>query len=260
MAYSVWVIGGVTVPHVREVTINPQEGKISLECSALNWNIVSPNTDVRDEIAQFEALSSQYITNDGLLNGGTKLQVGNGQIITATDGTNTYTKCALEPVEIKEDHKSTRRIDYTLNLHYELTGSGGSYVYTPPYNKATYTNIEYYYYYDPGPPEVKAADTGALNGTEIGWMQITEAQNVKRVEIYGCGCDYPGSKIYVNDVERIWHYGEIPGTPGLATGSEKFTWDLTTPTDVITIKTTKHDQAGVSNLGAWLQWIRVVFE
>lgn len=251
--YATWTVGGVTVPHVREVNKNQKEGIITLSCSALRDNLLTGDDDPRDEIARFEALTSQYINNEPLLNGGTKLQIGNGQIITVTDSYDTWTRCALESVEIKEDNKSEKRIDYDLIIHYELDNPGGSYVYTPSYDD--YANIDYYYFYDPGPPEVKTEDTGDLNGTEIGWMQITETKNVSRVEVYGCGCELPAT-ITVNDVPQLWHYGEVSGTP-FATGAEKLTWDLVTPTTVVTVKSF-HTLA--ENHGSWPMWIRVIYE
>jgi hypothetical protein len=260
--YDNWAIGTEVIPHVREAKINTQDGIITLECSALKDNIATGDNDPRDEITRFQNLTSQFITNTPLLNGGSKLQYGNGQTLSVTDGTDTYDKCCLARVEINEDHTSTKRIDYTLTINYEMSSTGGSYVYTPRFNKADYTNIVYYYFYDPGPPEVFSnTGSGDLHGTEIGWMQITETQNVVRVEVYGCGCDVPGSKIYVNDVERIWHYGEVLDTP-YADGTEKLTWDLATPTTTITIKTTHHEgpPTYTPNYGAWLQWIKVYYE
>jgi hypothetical protein len=259
--YETWSIGGVSVPHVQTVAHDPKEGIITLSCSALNWNQLEGDTDPRDEIARFEALSTQYINNNKLLNGGSQLIIGNGQYVAVTDGTDTWDTCALERVNINEDNTSEKRIDYELIVHYELPQAEVVSVYTPPFTNPAYTNMEYYYFYDPGPPEVKTADTGALNGTELGWMQITETANVKRVEVYGCGCDVPGSKIYVNGVEQIWHYGEDPSNPvGLSTGTEKFTWDLATPTNIITIKTTIHTSSAGENYGAWLQWIKLIFD
>ena len=254
--YDNWAIGTEVIPHVREAKINTQDGIITLECSALKDNIATGDNDPRDEITRFQNLTSQFITNTPLLNGGSKLQYGNGQTLSVTDGTDTYDKCCLARVEINEDHTSTKRIDYTLTINYEMSSTGGSYVYTPRFNKADYTNIVYYYFYDPGPPEVKTAGTDELNGTELGWMEITETQNVVRVEVYGCGCELPAT-IYVNDVPQNWHYGEVIGTP-YADDTEKLTWDLATPTTTITIKTSIHTSE--DNHGAWLQWIKVYYE
>ncbi len=70
MGYATWTIGTEVIPHVREANINTQEGTITLSCSALNWNIETGDDDPRDEIARFQALTSQYINNEPLLNGG----------------------------------------------------------------------------------------------------------------------------------------------------------------------------------------------
>jgi hypothetical protein len=257
MGYATWTISGEVVPHVREAKIDTTEGTITLSCSALNWNIETGDDDPRDEIARFQALSSQYINNEPLLNGGTKLQVGNGQIITVTDGTDTYTKCALEPVQIQEDHKSTKRIDYELIIHYELSGSGGSYVYTPDYEE--YSNIDYYFWYKPSTGE-KAKWDGEVAGTEIGHMTITEAKNVRRVEVYGGG-DCVGDNCYIecNGDRRYWHYGEQSN--GNFPQLEKLTWDLDTPANTIVLNTDEHweDMLGGRNYGCYLAWVRVIF-
>jgi hypothetical protein len=260
MAYDAWTLGGITVPHVREVNNNTKEGIITLSCSALNTNILTGDTDVRDEIARFQALTSQYVNNDSLLNGGSKLQPS-GDIITVTDGTDTYTRCAVERVEIKENHKSVKRIDYDIIIHYQLTGKGASIVYTAPYNKAEYSStVEYYYFYDPATGiKTSGESEGDLNGTEIGWMQITlpSGTNVKKVTIRGCGCELPAT-IYVNDVGQLWHYGEVPDTGGIATGIEPLEWDLATPTNVITIHTSIHTLA--DNHGAWPEYVKLDLE
>lgn len=265
MAYTNWVINGLTPSWVEpDFTDDRENRKLVLKCAAI---YDETGNDPVNEIDSFNDISSEKINNRPLLNGGSKLQVKNGQIFSVTDGVNTWTKCALHRVNVTLDSYYSGAqpgsvIEYELTIEYETSGPGGSYVYTPPFNKAEYTNIEYYYFYDPGPPEVKSSGSsqGDLDGTEIGWMQITETKNVKRVELYGCGCDIPGSKIYVNDVEQIWHYGEIPGTDGLASGNEKLVWDLETPTTVITIKTTTHTLSPWANYGAWLQWVRVIYE
>jgi hypothetical protein len=270
MAYHTWLIGGLTPSWVEPVFKDDRPNNtLTLKCAAIAEEL---DADPITEIEAFDALTSQYINNTPLLNGGTKLQVGNGEIITVTasnaaaTSTKTWTNCAIQRVIVDLDNfydedNDGSIIEYELVIQYEAESPNTVKVYTPPFTNPLYTNMEYYYLYDPGPPEVKTEDTSALNGTELGWMQITETSNVKRVEVYGCGCDVPGSKIYVNDVEQIWHYGEDPSNPvGLSTGTEKFTWDLDTPTNVITIKTTIHTLEAGENYGAWLQWIKLIFD
>ena len=260
MGYATWTMGGEVIPHVREANINTQEGTITLSCSALNWNIETGDDDPRDEIARIQALTSQYIHNDPLLNGGTKLQVGNGQILTVTDGTDTYTRCAVEPITIPEDNKSTKRIDYDVIIHYELVGSGGSFVYTPDYRE--YNNIEFYMTTDKSDPGV------AVYGEELGWMQITEPENVVKVEVYASACvgndTYP-SYLDVNGEQQLFHYSHDQNFAcnTLPFGFEKLTFNLATPAKTITIQTANHvnpfDTCD-NNRGAWLQWIRVFYE
>lgn len=264
MVHETWVVGGITVPHVREASINQSECTITLSCSALNWNIVSPNTDVRDEIAAFEAIASEHVNNEKLLNGGTKLQVGNGEIITVTDGTDTYSRCALERIQINEDKVSTKRIDYELVIHYELDAPGGSAVYTPDYRE--YSNIEYYCWTDKG----SEFPTHFAQGNEIGWMEITETSNVVAVEVYGSACaafaSYP-NWIDCNGEKRYWHYSHDEGDWGpedntLPYGWEKLRWEITPSTTVI-LQTSTHDSSDREHpeewTGCWLQWVRLIF-
>lgn len=262
MGYNTWTVGGVVLRHVREMENNQKDGVITLNCSALNWNLVGAETDPRDEIALVEALQSQYISNEPLFNGGSKLQVGNGQIISVTDGTDTWTKCALESITIKEDHKSTKRIDYDLIIHYELAGSGGSYVYTPNYDD--YTNISYYMWTNKDPN----TNPHDAYGNEIGWMQITETMNVKRVEVYGSACVNPTSNyLDVNGQREYWTYTHDNGSPWtsctLNQGWEKLTFDLDTPTTTIVLQSPDHNLPNdtcATNLGCWLQWVKVYYE
>lgn len=267
MVHANWVVGGVTLNHVITAEINPQEGKIVLKCSALNWNIVSPDTDTRDEIAELQALSSQYITNEPLLNGGTKLQIGNGQYLVVTDGTDTYSKCALERIVISENKVADKRIDYDLTIHYELSGAGGGYVYTPNFD-TKYTNIEYYCWSD------KSSDypTHFAQGNEIGWMKITETRNIVKVEVYGSACAaftlYP-NWLDVNGEKQYWHYSHDEGDWGssvntLPYGWEKLTFNLDTPTTEVILYTPTHLSSDGAHpeewTGCWLQWIKVTFE
>lgn len=253
--YDGWVVGGKTVPHVREAKIDQKEHTITLSCSAIKENIATGDNDVRDEIADFQAMSSQYINNEPLLNGGTKLQVGNGSIITVTDDTNTWTRCALEPIQINEDSKSVKRDDYDLVIHYEAPNPGGSFVYTPDYDE--YSNVDYYFWYNPVTQE-KTAWGGQNVGTELGYMEITEAQNVIRVEVYGCG-DGVGDDYYIecNGEKQYWHYGETieDNVPLL----EKFVFNLDTPTTTVILNSGMHVEGG-DNFGCYLAWVRVVYE
>lgn len=262
MGYATWTIGTEVIPHVREAKINTQEGTITLSCSALNWNIETGDDDPRDEIARIQALTSQYIHNEPLLNGGTKLQIGNGQIVTVTDGTDTYTRCALEPVQIQEDHKSTKRIDYDIIIHYQLTGTGGSYVYSPSYYD--YTNMEYYeWYYLVGETWTKANATEASGayGTEIGWMEITETLPVSKVELYGSACVLPATVTVTNSVEgtQSWHYEHDNNTNQ---PFEQLTFTFPSDQDIttLTIYTSGHDPDDDPNSGAWIKWIRVTYK
>ena len=268
MGYATWTIGSEVIPHVREAKIDTTEGTITLSCSALNWNIKTGDSDPRDEIARIQSLTSQYINNEPLLNGGTKLQVGGiSQILTVTDGTDTYTRCALEPVQIQEDHKSTKRIDYELIIHYELSGSGGSFVYTPDYTQ--YPNILYYMWTDLSNP----ATTHPAYGNELGHITITETKNVKRVEVYGsgdCGETTSDCWIELNGDRRYWKYtdaGDKKLFPAnnLEVGEEKHTWILDSPTNSLVFETSTHVYDGDVgdcdlNKGCWLRWIKVVYE
>lgn len=253
--YESWVVGGKTVPHVREVDKNPDEGIITLSCSALNWNIATGDSDVRDEIAYFEAMTSQYINNNPLLNGGTDLQIGNGQIITVTDGKDTWNTCALKQIEIKEDQASKNRIDYDLIIYYEIEGSGGNYIYLADngYN-GDYTNIVCY-------QASTKAGSPCTTCTNFGWLEITETSNVRRVEIYGSAYrSYDASLAWIecNGDRQYWAYnveGDLPA------GFEKLVWDIT-PGKTITLQTSNHVSpfTTTNGLGCWLQWIKVIYE
>jgi hypothetical protein len=260
-AYETWTIGGKTISHVADVKKNQRDGIITLTCHSFLENALTGDTDPRDEIAYFEAMQTRDITNEPLLSGGSKLQARN--IIEVTDGHDTWTRCALEPVEISEDMLSKDVITYNLNIHYELAGTSGSIVYTPNYYD--YNNIEYYMWSDktnPTPPH-------EAYGNEIGWMEITEEENVKKVEMFGNGCcSTEASPVWVsvNDDKFYWHYtsNQDEGEGNILNyGVEKATFTIDPPTNVITITTSTHTNPAttcLTNQGCWLQWVKNTFE
>lgn len=263
MAYDSWVIGGVTPKWIIDVDPAPNKtnGQFTLHCYADGPFDLS-SADPRTEIALFEAMQCQAATNTPLLNGGTKLQIQNGDFITVTDGITTWTKAALVDVKYNPDLMSQVRMPFDLEIMVELPGPSGSYVYTPDYSD--YTNIDYYFFYEAGPPEVKTKLSSlpepysSVVGTEIGHMTITETQNVKRVEVYGCG-DLLPAYIECNGVRQYWHYGEDPDGIGVPQ-NEKLTWDLETPTTTIVLKSSEHNPSGTENHGCYLGYVRVVYE
>ena len=227
-----------------------------MECSALKDNIVYGDDDPRDEIASFEEITSQYINNQLLLNGGSKLQIGNGEFITVTDGFETWSTCALARIEINEDNKSDKRIDYTLTIYYELPSNQGSYIYLADKGYAgDYTNISCYRSSDKSGSE-------CTNCTNFGWLEITETQNVRRVEIYGSAYrSYNASLAWIecNTDRQYWTYnadGDLP------VGFEKLVWDLDTPSTTVTLQTSNHvtPYTTTDGLGSWIQWIKVIYE
>ena len=265
-SYDGWIVGGVTIPHVREVNINQKEKVITLSCSALKENILTGDDDPRDEIARLEALQSQFINNDPLLNNGTKLQIGPADhIITVTDDTNTWSRCALEEIEIREDNKSTKRIDYELVIHYQTEGTGGVDVYTPDFDE--YDEIDYYLYSDqtnPGSP-------GENYGKELGYMVITSTSTIWKVEVLGtgdCATSSTDCWLEVNGQREYWHYtnsGDKMAFPTntLPIGTETLEYILDTPSSTITLQTSSHiapDNTCDNNKGCWPTRIRLYKE
>jgi len=257
MSYDNWMIDAEVVPHVKKVENNTTDGVITLECVALKENIQPGDSDPRDEIARFQDMSSQYVNNTPLLNGGSKLQVGNGDYVTVTDGTDTWERCGLSRVVIGEDHGSDKRIDYTLTIYYEMEGSGTSYVYLGDEGyPADYTNIVAY-------RESDGSGSACTVCTDFGRLTITEESNVKRVEVYGCAYNsYTTSLATINcndEQEQVWSYNKEGDLP---IGLERISWDLETPTTTIVLQTSLHTNpfTGINGLGCWLQWIKVYYE
>lgn len=263
MAYDSWVIGGVTPKWIIDVDPAPNlcNGQFTIHCMADGPFDLS-GADPRTEIAQFEAMMVQTATNKPLLNGGTKLQIQNGDYITVTDGINTWTKAAIVDVKYTPDLMSQVRMFFDITIMIELSGPSGSTIYQPDYSD--YPNIDYYFFYEAGPPAVKTRLSSlpppydSVVGTEIGYMEITETQNVTRVEVYGCGDVLP-CYIECNGVRQYWHYGEDPGGIN-APQNEKLTWDLETPTTTIILNSSDHAADGTPNKGCYLAYVRVIYE
>ena len=258
----VWNIGGLTPSWVEPDFKHDKENKtLTLKCAAI-YDVIGE--DPITEIESFDAISSERIFTNDLANGGTNLQVTNGQIITVTASNllgnkiKTWDRCALQSVNVNLDSFYNEAnpgsvIEYELVIKYALRVGGGVSIYTPPYNNS---NIEYYFWYNPATGE-KAVWEGINAGTEIGHMTITEAKNVRRVEIYGGGdCVGPNCYIECNGIRQYWHYGEdeTDNFPIL----EQFTWDLETPTNVIILNTGTHWEN--TNYGAYLGWVRLLLE
>lgn len=257
MAYDSWVIGGVTPKWIVDVDPAPNNvnRRVTLHCYA-DSQVDLDGADPRSEIEQFEAMLCDSVTNTPLLQGGSKLQVKNGEVITVTDGITTWNRAAIAEVNYNPDLMSQVRMPYDIVLELETTGAGGSVVYVPDYDD--YSNIDYYFFYTAGPPEDFDTYDGnpLVKGTELGWMEITEPQNVSRVEIYGCGDELP-CYAEVNGVKQYWTYGEAEdgvGVPRL----EKLIWTLDTPTDVITINSSEHWEE--VNHGFYADYIRLTYE
>jgi len=270
MAYKTWVIGGLTPSWVEpDFKDNRDTNTLTLKCAAM-YDVTG--TDPIDEIESFDALASEKISNDSLLNGGTKLQV-RGQVITVTatnegsSETKTWTRCAIKKVEItldsfyNEDNPGSI-IEYELIISYQTQGGPGGSVYYPSYDD--YDNTTYYMW-------TTMDNTGAapgIVGSEIGYLQITEPQNVIRVEVYGSACCSPSATpayLEVNGVKQYWHYTHDMMASGdsLPSGYEKLTFELATPATVVTLETGDHiypSDTCSTNMGCWLQWVRVVYE
>lgn len=265
MAYKTWSIGGITPSWVEPTfTDDPENRTLTLRCAAIADEL---GDDPITEIDSLQAISSQNINNEQLLAGGSKLQVGRGDnIITVVavsgDGSDirTWQRCALKKVKVDLDsyyleEAEGSHIEYELVIIYETDSPGGSFVYTPDYDK--YPNADYYFWYNPVTEE-KTAWGGQNVGTELGYMEITEAQNVIRVEVYGCG-DGVGDDYYIecNGEKQYWHYGETieDNVPLL----EKFIFNLDSPTTTVILNSGMHVEGG-ANFGCYLAWVRVVYE
>lgn len=290
MGYGDWIIGGRTPSNIESVERNPAEAggnddsTITFHCVA-SYQLTGQ--DPRVEVEAFNNMSCQIINNDRLLNGGSKLQVQGGDVITVTEHTPAgdvdYT-AALEPVRVVEDDMADQAIWYDLVVHYELTGRTTSSVYIPPYT--AYSNIDYscYVYEDETPEPIPPAElvTPGLGGygSEIGRMVIAEPRPVRYVQVKGSACWMPGNWIKVNNGEKqYWHYshehvylmldGQYHGQNN-PQGHEVLGFDLSNnPTETVTLVTSPHWQdfskyhilssVAPANWGCWLEWVRVIY-
>jgi hypothetical protein len=267
MAYRKWTIGGITPTWVEPDFEDDRDNKtLKLKCAAI---YDETNQDPIEEIDAFDALASDKIHNDGLLNGGTKLQV-QGQIITVTatnedeTETRTWNRCSLKRIVVALDSYYDEDvegsvIEYELVITYQTQGDPGGIVYYPDYQE--HDNIEFYMTTDKSDPGV------AVYGEELGWMQITETQNVQRVETLASACvgndTYPAT-LNINGEIFPFHcsHDENFACNTLPHDFEIVTCELDTPTNVITIQSANHvnpfDTCD-NNRGAWLKWVRLIF-
>lgn len=253
--YDTWQIDSISIPHVRRVENNTREGVITLECSAVKENIAPGDDDPRDEIDRFQVLTSQYVSNTPLLNGGSKLQAS-GDYVVVTDGVDTWNKCAVSRVTITEDSVADKRIDYTITINYEMEGNKGSEVYSAENGfSGEYTNIVCY-------RDSTKAGSPCTDCTDFGWLEITETKNVRRVEVYGTAYhSYSANLAWIecNSQREYWTYNS---EGDLKVGFEKIVFDLDTPSMTVTLQTSNHvsPYTTTDGLGAWVQWIKVYYE
>jgi hypothetical protein len=262
MTYDDWTIGGLKPSIVIKPSYDLEGKKITIQCAA---SIDTLNgEDPETEIMAFKAIACQNITNTTLQNGGSLIQVGTGDKIEVTDGNMTWTGALHMPVW-SPDMYSDYGLEYQLIIDIELQAGEGSFIYTPNYGK--YSNIEYYEFTDKTNPY---DDPNQGAGNEIGYIKITEPNNITRVEIYGSGCILP-CWIECNGERKNWNVSseKWPGQE-LQQGWESQEWIFTEPTKTIILETSTHEgEEGkapgaytqeIYNHGCYLQYIRVFYE
>lgn len=269
MAYDNWTVGGISVPHVRTVKNDKPNRTITLSCSALRENC--SDGEPRSEIAMFEEMECDVITNTQLINGGSCLQTCNGDPVLVSDGVDTWV-AALERVVVSENKISYKRIDYDLVIRYETQGRGISYATSGSTNpdesvnesnepdddsismKRYYrgfcgrSNIEYYQFSDGTNPETPGCAT-------IGKLIINETRKVKTVGI-SCATlgvnkntwiEVNGQRYELNS--RDWNY---------------ITFTLTTPSETITITkdniADKDSDSFLNSNGVSILYIDLIYE
>lgn len=242
MAYGDWVIGGISL---REFMLSADyssydQGKITLRGIAEKEDAA----DARDRISQIEAIASKNISNTNLLNGSTNVQCS-GPKVTITDGINTWQGAVHWP-SFNEGHEAWRVIEWSIVLEVEFKRTTGRKFYRVPLD--AYSNVDYHYGSD-------ETDRGT-NNDEIGYMHISEAHPIRRVEINGSAANLP-AWAEVNGERLYWQTtfnGENKGT-------ETLIWEFETPPSALTIQSstnvTPWDAA--HNTGFWPQYIMVVF-
>ena len=269
MGYGDWTIGGKVPSVIEGFERNPATAQMNTD-STITFHCVADagvlGADPRTEVESFNAMSCQLINNDQLLNGGSKLQVQGGDVITVTEHTPAgdvdYT-AALEPVKVTEDYASDLVIKYDLIVHYETTGKSSSAIYIPPYG--SYSNCQYSYGTDGTAPGYG----GDWVGTEIGIFNITETRKVRMVRVKGSACTLP-AWLSVNGEKQYWSvYHDINEDPANAIkqGLQVLTFENFTPSTQINMLTSNHTAPWVktvdhpdANQGCWLHWIEVIYE
>jgi len=253
---------------------DPDSRTLTLKCAAISDEL---NADPITEIDAFQALAAEEIHNDGLLNGGSKLQIGpigtKFSVTTSNEsGTDvrTWDQCALKLVKVNLDSfyfedENNSLIEYELVIVYQTYGSGGVDVYTPDFDE--YTEIDYYLYSDqtnPGSP-------GENYGKELGYMVITSTSTIWKVEVLGtgdCATSSTDCWLEVNGQKEYWHYTNSGdkmafGTNILPIGTETLEYILDTPSSTITLQTSSHiapDNTCDNNKGCWITRIRLYKE
>ncbi|BDZ68608.1 hypothetical protein [Methanobacterium ferruginis] len=268
MAYKDWVIGGLTPSWVEpDFSHDPDQRTLTLKCAAIQTELLA---DPMTEIDQFNEIASEKITITELEQGGTNLQVRNGQIISVTDGKTLWERCALHRIKVDLDdcyHEDEYGsvIEYDLVIEYEESAGGGvvSYSPTPPAGYHEYEGLEFYeWYYLEGSTWIKAvADTSSgAYGTEIGYMKTpTFTRPIKKVTVYGSACVLP-AKIYCTgslEGSRDWSY-EHDNNTNQPFQKLEFTFNPETAPLYAELYSTEH-HGDDPNYGCWLKYVLIEF-
>ena len=246
MVYGEWNIGGI-IPNWKITADYSQisQRKLTLTCLALRNSDNDPRVEIDNFISK---MMVEDFSNTPLLYGGSCLQTLGGEKVQLTDGVMTWT-AALVEVGFVEENYADQAIEFNLLFEVETQRHGGGVLYMPHYGE--YTNTEYSSTYCNGIRGDLEPGHGAL-GNEVGYLMITEPRDVKRVELFGNGCETPAD-ISVNGVTQTWHYYHDIGPQG----TEKLIFNLNPVTNVILITATHEDTC--PNHGAWLHWVRVMY-
>jgi hypothetical protein len=259
MTYDDFTINGLNLPWlIKADWTNLEQGQITLHCLARK---ADTGVDPRVALETLKNLACSSITNTKLLNGGSLVRTSGGSKVEIIENGVIWVGAIHYP-RFTEESYAAQIIEFELVLEVELPSKGGSFVYTGDIGYDNYVNIETYPWYnnetgEKSGEEVEGTAPG-LAHTEIGWMKITEPQDVIRVEVYGSTCVKPGW-IDCNGVKRDWNFEHDHVTNPTF---QKLTWDLVTPTDEIILHTSDHyyPSTDALNHGCWLLWIRVVYK
>ncbi|KYC53866.1 MAG: hypothetical protein AMQ22_00065 [Candidatus Methanofastidiosum methylothiophilum] len=222
--YEYWMFNNIPIEYVIKSTYDPATGNIKLNC----YTEGDADNDPRIFLEKWRKLESLEESRTKNLNNQAIIQAVGSPTYLLTNALQRW-EAVLSKVTFSENEWSKQRIYFNLEFIVGDVRYLDKYGVKYPIGYG-YNNLQYKKYLD-------SSSSSNILGEELGEVQITEADPIIRVDVYGAGINLP-SWVEINGKRKYWHYKQ--GKP-----VEKLIFKVDN-TQIVTIRSPNY-QNGVSN-------------